>query len=147
MLTGSYFNTVDNKGRAFVPTKLRYGLGERVWLVKGIDACIYVMSQDSWKSFIDEYITDLSLKDSRSRKLQRFIFGNSKEIDLDAQGRINIPPDHLAYAGIEKDITFIGAGDRIELWSKDKYEAENDFAKMNPDTLMREAGEALTSAD
>ena len=147
MLTGSYFNTVDNKGRAFVPTKLRYGLGERVWLVKGIDSCVYVMSQDAWKNFIEEYITDLSLKDSGSRKLQRFIFGNSKEIDIDAQGRINIPPDHLSYAGIEKDITFIGAGDRIELWSKEKYEAENDFEKINPDALMREAGKVSPSAE
>ena len=147
MLTGSYFNTVDNKGRAFVPIKLRYGLGERVWLVKGLDACVYVMSHDGWKNFIEEYITDLSLKDARARKLQRFIFGNSKEVDIDAQGRINIPPDHLAYAGIEKDIAFVGSGDRIELWAKDKYEADNDPDTMNPDALMREAGEVLQSVE
>ena len=147
MLTGSYFNTIDTKGRAFVPPKLRYEIGERVWLVKGIDKCVYVMSQDSWRSFVAEYAADLTKKDARARKLQRFIFGNSKEVDIDAQGRINIPLDHREYAGIEKDIAFVGAGDRIELWSKDKYELENDPETLDPDALMREAGEVPPSAE
>lgn len=139
LLTGSYFNTVDNKGRAFVPTKLRYDLSERIWLVKGFDSCIYLMSQEAWKDFIETYITDLSLKDSNARRLQRFIFGNSKELDIDSHGRINIPQDHLEYAGIDKDIVFVGAGDRVELWSKERYEADTDPDVLDPDLLIREA--------
>jgi MraZ protein len=146
MLTGSYFNTVDNKGRAFVPTKLRYGLEERVWLRRGIDKCIYVMTADAWKTFSTEYITDLNLRDEKARKLQRLVLGNSREIEIDGHGRIHIPPDQLAYAGIEKDIVFVGVGDRIELWDKQTYEAEMDPKTLDPGALMRETGEVRPSA-
>ncbi|MDR0874679.1 MAG: division/cell wall cluster transcriptional repressor MraZ [Clostridiales Family XIII bacterium] len=138
MLTGSYFNTVDSKGRAFVPTKLRYGLEERVWLAIGLDACIYVMAQDKWNDFLAEYITPLSLKDGAGRKLQRQILGNSREVEIDGHGRINIPPDYLAYAGIEKDIVFVGVGDRIELWDKKAYDVEMDPKTLNLSALILE---------
>ena len=139
MLTGSYFNTIDNKGRAFVPTKLRFELGERIWLVKGIDACLYIFTQESWANFTDAYIKNLTMKDAKARKLQRFILGGSRELEIDKQGRINIPQDQIDYAGIEKDVVFVGCMDRIELWSADAYEKEMSQESLNPDELMREA--------
>jgi MraZ protein len=138
MLTGSYFNTVDTKNRAFVPTKLRYGLDERVWLAIGFDKCIYVMAQEAWETFLAEYISPLSLRDAKARELQRIILGNSKEIEIDGHGRINIPPDFQAYAGIEKDIVFVGVGDRVELWDKKTYEAELDPKRVDLSALIRE---------
>ena len=139
MLTGSYFNTIDNKGRAFVPTKLRFELGERIWLVKGIDSCLYIFTQEAWANFTDAYITTLTMKDAKARKLQRFILGGSRELEIDKQGRINIPQDQIEYAGIEKDVVFVGCMDRIELWSADAYEKEMLQENLNPDELMREA--------
>jgi mraZ protein len=139
MLTGSYFNTIDNKGRAFVPTKLRFELGERIWLVKGIDTCLYIFTQEAWANFTDAYITNLTMKDTKARKLQRFILGGSRELEIDKQGRINIPQDQIEYAGIEKDVVFVGCMDRIELWSADAYEKEMSKESLNPDELMREA--------
>jgi MraZ protein len=141
MLTGSYFNTVDAKNRAFVPTKLRYGLDERVWLTIGFDKCIYVMAQEEWQTFLAEYISPLSLRDAKARKLQNAMLGNSKEIEIDGHGRINIPADFLAYAGIEKDIVFVGVGDRVELWDKKTYEADLDPKALDLSALIREVAE------
>jgi MraZ protein len=104
------------------------------------------MTQDNWNAFLAEYITPLSLKDAAGRKLQRLTLGNSKEIEIDGHGRINIPPDYLAYAGIEKDIVFVGVGDRIELWNKKAYDAELDPKTLDLNALMREAGELRPSA-
>ncbi|MCL2111127.1 MAG: division/cell wall cluster transcriptional repressor MraZ [Clostridiales bacterium] len=143
MLTGSYFNTVDNKGRVFIPTKLRYGLGERIWLVKGIDACLYVFTQEAWSAFTDEYVTNRTLKDSKARKLQRFILGGSRELEIDRQGRINLPQDHSDYAKIDKDVVFVGCGDRIELWGAEVYEREMNPDTLDPDEMMRGADEAV----
>ena len=139
MLTGSYFNSIDNKGRVFIPTKLRCSLGERIWLVKGIDTCLYIFTQESWSEFMNSYITNRTLKDAKSRKLQRFILGGSRELEVDRQGRINLPQDQIDYAGIDKDVVFVGCMDRIELWSAEAYEKEMAQETLDPDELMRGA--------
>ena len=142
MLTGCYFNTIDSKGRVLIPNKLRYSLGERVWLVKGIDACLYVFTQKAYTDFTDTYAMNLTLKDAKARTLQRFIFGGSREIEIDGQGRINLPQDHIDYAGITKDAVFVGCGERVELWSAEAYEKAMSPDSVDPDELMREAAGA-----
>jgi len=141
MFTGSYYNTIDIKGRVFIPTKLRYSLGERIWLVKGIDTCLYIFTQEAWAEFTDEYVKKRSLKDGKARKLQRFVLGGSRELEIDKQGRINLPQDQIEYAGIEKDVVFVGCNDRIELWSDEGYRKEMSAENLNPDELMAGAAE------
>ena len=147
MLTGSFFNSVDEKGRAFVPTKLRYSLGERIWLVKGLDVCLYVYTPDAFAAFTEEYVTNRTLEDPNARKFQRFILGGSREIEIDKQGRINIPQDHMDYAGIDKDVVFVGCGDRIELWGAELYAKEMAPGNLDPDEMMRGKARAATEEE
>ena len=143
MLTGCYFNTIDSKGRALIPNKLRYRLGERIWLVKGIDPCLYIFTQEEWLAFTDKYLDNLTLKDAKSRMLQRFILGGSREIEIDGQGRINLPQDHIDYAGIKKDAVFVGCGKLVELWDAEAYEKATGPDAVDPDDLMRDAAETV----
>ncbi|MCL1895176.1 MAG: division/cell wall cluster transcriptional repressor MraZ [Clostridiales bacterium] len=143
MLTGCYFNTIDSKGRALIPNKLRYRLGERIWLVKGIDKCLYIFTQEEWLAFTDRYLNNLTLKDAKSRMLQRFILGGSREIEIDGQGRINLPQDHIDYAGINKDAVFVGCGKLVELWAAEEYEKATGPDSVKPDELMRDATETV----
>jgi MraZ protein len=147
MLTGSYFNVIDGKGRAFVPTKLRYGLSERVWLVKGIDPCLCIFTDEAWRNYTGAYITGFSLEDPNARKLKRFFLSNSLEIDIDGRGRITIPLDHLEYAGIEKDIVFVGMGDMVELWGKKRFEKATDANVIDPSELLRAAARERKSVE
>ncbi|MDR1797819.1 MAG: division/cell wall cluster transcriptional repressor MraZ [Clostridiales Family XIII bacterium] len=146
MLTGSYFNSIDSKGRAFIPTKLRYGLAERVWLVKGIDPCLYVFTPEGWADYTAEYITGHPLDNPDARKLKRFFLANSREVEIDGHGRINIPADYLAYAGVEKEVVFVGMGDMLELWGKERYDKESDPANIDPSELLRAVARAKRSA-
>ncbi len=141
MFTGSYYNTIDAKGRVFIPTKLRYSLGERIWLVKGIDTCLYLFTGDGWADFKDKYIANRTKKDAKARMLQRFLLGGAHELEIDRQGRINLPQDLVGYAGIEKDVAFVGCDDLIELWNAETYSKVMDPANFNPDELMRDAAE------
>ena len=45
---------------------------------------------------------------SRYRTLSRFYQGNSFDIDLDAAGRVTLPPPLLGHAGIEKEVVVVG---------------------------------------
>jgi len=142
MLTGSYFNTIDVKGRVIIPTKLRYGLGERIWLVRGIDRCLYIFTQDEWNAYTSRYINNRSMTDARARRLQRFTLGGSHELEIDRQGRINLPQNLIDYAGIEKDVVFVGCTNRIEVWSTEVYERDMSPDTLDPDELMHYAAEA-----
>jgi len=147
MFAGSYFNTVDNKGRVFVPAKLRYSLGERIWLVKGIDGCLTIFTQEGWYDFAGKYVTNRTMKDEKARKLRRFIFGGSRELEIDKQGRINLPQDLMDYAGIDKDVAFVGCGDLVELWNMEAYESEMDPDNLDPKEIMRDAAEMFEAAN
>ena len=142
MFTGTHTNSIDEKGRVVIPVKLRYGLGERVWLSKGPDGCLNIFTQDGWSEYKSAYVTNRTLKDENARKLQRFIFGGAHELDIDQrQGRINLPQDLIDYAGIGKEVVFVGAESYIELWDPAAYEKEMGPDNLNPKRIMADAGE------
>lgn len=126
MLIGEYSHTIDAKGRMIVPAKFRTELGERFIVTKGFDGSLYGYSLEEWKS-IEEKIKTLPLITGKdARNFTRFFFSSAIECELDSQGRILITQKLREYAGITKDIVVIGVSTRIEIWSKEKWEAYNE---------------------
>ena len=113
MLIGEYQHNIDAKGRVIVPVKFREDLGERFYITKGLDGCLFVLSSLEWKH-LEEKIQAMPL--SKSRGLQRFFFSGAAEVEPDRQGRILLPQTLREYAGLTKDITFIGTSSRAEIW-------------------------------
>jgi MraZ protein len=56
------------------------------------------------------------------RKLQRNFFSGTATVELDANGRLLIPKNLLAYAQLEKDLTLVGMGNKVEVWNPSLYE-------------------------
>lgn len=50
MLIGEYEHSLDVKGRLIMPAKLRQDIGETFIITKGLDGCLFVFSQNEWKS-------------------------------------------------------------------------------------------------
>ena len=147
MFTGSYEGNIDDKGRVVIPMKLRLCLGERIWAVKGVDGCLNLFTQDAWREYTETYINNRTLKDEKARQLRRFVFGGSHELEIDRQGRINLPHDLTVFAGIEKSVVFIGDGDLVELWGTESYEKEVNPDRLNLKELMSDAAEAAPLYD
>lgn len=127
MLIGQYQHNIDVKSRVIVPAKFREDLGERFYVTKGLDGCLFVLSEKGWKHLQDKIV---AMPISKTRQLQRFFFSGAAEVEPDKQGRILIPQPLKDYAGIEKDVTFIGTGDRAEIWSTARWtEFNNDLTE------------------
>jgi MraZ protein len=47
---------------------------------------------------------------------------HTAEATVDGQGRISLPQHLVRLAGIEKEMTFVGAGAVIEIWNPDQYQ-------------------------
>ena len=120
MLIGEFDYNIDIKGRAFMPAKLREDLGEHFINTKGLDDCLFVYSDEEWKT-LEEKIRALPM--SKSRNLQRFFFSGAIDVEVDKQGRILIPANLREYASLDKDIMIIGASNRVEIWDKQRWKA------------------------
>ena len=77
-------------------------------------------------------IAKLPESDPKVRAFIRHFCANAAECEFDKQGRIMIPQELKAYAGIEKELVTMGAMTKIEIWSKEFWEAPDNDNKMDP---------------
>lgn len=126
MFMGEYNHTIDAKGRLSVPSRLREALGEEFVITKGLDGCLFAYTKEEWSVF-EEKLGALPLTNSNARKFSRFFLAGAAVAEVDKQGRILIPPVLREFAALEKDVVLIGVSRRVEIWSKERWEAENTF--------------------
>ena len=58
---------------------------------------------------------------------KRFFMSGATECEFDKQGRILVPASLRKYADLQKDVVLTGMDTRIELWSAEKWDVENDM--------------------
>ena len=124
MLIGEYEHSLDVKGRLIMPAKLRVDMGEKFIVTKGLDGCLFAFSQNEWLNF-ETKLKALPLSDRNARNFVRFFLSGATECELDKQGRFLIAGKLREVAKLDKDVTIIGAGTRIEIWDKAKWEEHN----------------------
>ena len=120
MFIGEYEHSVDVKGRAIMPAKLREDIGEKFIVTKGLDKCLFAYSKLEWNNF-EEKLKTLPLTNKNARDFVRFFLSGAIECELDKQGRFLIPANLRNYANIEKEIIIIGVGTRLEIWNKNAW--------------------------
>jgi len=125
MFSGSFTHSVDNKGRTVIPSKFRSQLGERFYITRGMGGCLWIFADDEWREF-QKKLTQRSPLDSQRLKLERVFIGSAVECSTDLQGRVFIPQDLREVAGIEDDIRVVGLTDKVEVWSKPRWEEFNN---------------------
>ncbi len=136
---GEYRHNVDEKGRMIVPAKFREALGASFVVTRGMDRCLFVYPLDEW-SRLEEQLKALPFTKKDARAFTRFFFSGATECELDKQGRVNIASTLRHYAEIEKECVIIGVSNRVEVWSKSKWEeyfaeSEDSFADIAENLL------------
>lgn len=120
MFMGEYQHQLDTKGRMIVPAKFRDELTEHFVITRGLDKCLFGYPLDEWKR-IEEKLKTLPITKRDARKFMRLFFSGAVEVELDKQGRINIPKNLMEYAGLSKECTVIGVSTRIEIWDRSSW--------------------------
>lgn len=116
-MTGEYQHSLDNKGRLFIPAKLRDELGDVFFITLSMDKCLSAYSSENWRLFSDKVSSMPYVKQRKMRPL----FAYAARCELDAQGRALIPQNLRDYAGLVKNITVIGCNNHAELWDSDEW--------------------------
>lgn len=135
MFMGEYNHSLDAKGRTIVPAKLREELGETFVITRGLDGCLYGYSDKEWEKF-EEKLKNLPLNNKAARTTIRYFLAGATQCEVDKQGRILIPANLREAGGFEKDIVFIGAANKIEIWSKQRWDECNKDYQDNMDEVI-----------
>ena len=68
---------------------------------------------------------------------------HAETLDLDASGRILLPPSLRRRVQFDKEVTLVGRADRLELWNRERWEANmNAVLDMDPDELAEQLDKA-----
>ncbi len=119
----NYSYTIDHRGRIPIPPRYREAFARGAVLVQAVDGCLELYTPESyntWASFVEEQ----GAHQLKGRRLQRGVFGRSFDVELDNQGRLLIPPRCQQHAGLEGPVIIVGRGPCLEIWSAQRWEAE-----------------------
>jgi len=132
LFSGEYNHSVDAKGRVIMPAKFREILGDKFMITKGLDNCLLIYSTEEWENFYQK-LSSLPMTNANARALVRMFLAGAVECEVDKQGRILLPAPLRTYAGIDKEATITGNGNKAEIWSTPAWESY--IGSMNADVL------------
>jgi MraZ protein len=135
MFRGSDPINMDAKGRMAIPTRYRALLseicqGELVITIDMKSTCLTLSPLPEWKNF-EAKVAALPALDDLGEMLSRFVIGQAKDIQLDANGRILIPSELREYAEIDKKLILVGRTQRLEIWAENNWNAEREKSQQN----------------
>jgi MraZ protein len=85
-----------------------------------MDGCLFGYPLSEWEKFTDK-LKQLPLSKAQGRKVLRHFFSQATQVDVDKQGRINIPANLRTFADLSKNCVIVGVSDRIEIWDETKW--------------------------
>ena len=131
MLMGEFHHNIDEKGRLIIPSKLREELGENIIVTRGLEDCLFIYSEKEWSLIVSKLKT-LPFTKTDARKFTRMFLSGATVTEFDKQGRIKIAQPLIDYASLTKECVIIGVNDRLEIWSKEKWD---NFVTSSKDEL------------
>ena len=127
-LIGEYRVKVDDKGRAKLPSDLKRQLqpGDQLRFVvkKGFEDSVELFPWSTWEETTADLKARINRFNPAHREFLRLYLDSAKELTLDAADRLLFPAQLLQGAGIAREIVFMAAMDRIELWAPERLDAK-----------------------
>lgn len=136
MLIGQFTTLLTSKRRIAVPQHLRKQLGSKLIVARWYEKCLVLVSQESWQALLQRLTGKVEIITAPVRDTDRFIMGAAFELEADGQGRILLPESLVAFAALEKEVIFIGLGDRVEIWNKNVWQAKEKYLSAHAAELV-----------
>jgi MraZ protein len=121
-----YRHGVDAKRRIQIPAKWRPAkpgaeLTLMLWPKAKEGPCLRVLPPQQMAKLMKD-VDAMPNSDASKVVLKRFIGSESVQVALDKAGRICLPEQMTAAAGIGDEAVLVGLLDRFEIWSPERYE-------------------------
>ncbi len=141
MLIGEYSTKLGEKNRVAVPKKFREEMGANMIVAKGYEGCLILVTKQQWMEMTKGMLSAPYTKEA-ARDTARFIIGSASEVDADKQGRFVMPTSLKAFAGLNKEVVFVGLMNWVEVWGKEEWDKRAEYLSGNS-SLIAEKLEKL----
>lgn len=138
LFLSTYVNKVDKKGRVSVPANFRAALaGQNFHGVVVFGSyqhdCLEACGMDRMEQ-LSESVDALDLFSDEQDDLTTSLFADAHQLPLDGDGRIILPTDLAAHAGIDltsgsAQAAFVGRGKTFQIWSPERFELHRKKAR------------------
>lgn len=144
MFRGQFIHGLDDKGRLAIPSKFREILSAQYddrLIVTHFDQCLWAYPAPLWLE-LEKKITTLPQFLEEVKMLQRVFVSAACECPFDKQGRILLPQSLREYADLkEGDTVLVGMTQRIEIWSKERWNKIFNESQKKLETMQAKLAE------
>ncbi|HEY7928130.1 MAG TPA: division/cell wall cluster transcriptional repressor MraZ [Candidatus Dormibacteraeota bacterium] len=122
MFYGSFRHAVDSKGRVALPAQFRRDLAGAV-VAPGAENRLVIRPAQEWQEY-ERHFRLTAESSAEQRLFMRHLYAGAREVEVDAQGRILLTPDHRTFARIEDHAVFVGVSNVVEIVGDVVWDAE-----------------------
>lgn len=127
LLTGNFNRSLDDKQRFAIPRQLRGAMNfpnnTVMYLAPGTDGSLSLYTEHEFSQLASQ-LDQGSPTRSDIRAFSRIFFAQAQRVEVDRQGRVRIPPELHAMAGLTKEtkeIVLLGVRDHVEIWEQQRW--------------------------
>ncbi len=131
MFYGTFRHAVDAKGRVALPAQFRRDLAGAV-VAPGAENRLVIRPAAEWREY-EQHFRLTAESSAEQRLFMRRLYGAAREVEVDAQGRILLSPEHRSFARITDRAVFVGVSNVVEIVGEEVWDAEE--AGIDPQTF------------
>ena len=124
--SGSHHAKLDGKNRFVLPQQFRFGLVENgeleFTIALGLGGCLAVYRQSDIEKIVEKFRSKQHL--AKYQKFFTLFFSTLQQTSCDSVGRVLLSPTLKKAVDIQGEIVIAGVLNKIEIWPKERYEAD-----------------------
>lgn len=137
---GTFDHTLDAKNRLTVPSKFRAALADGVVLARRSERSVEMWPAAEYERLHLGALEGLNPIAPEAQELRRRLFGGAFDAELDAAGRVMLPPKLIEHAGLGRDVAVVGVGEWLEVWDRDAWAAHDEDSPARINELTQGLG-------
>jgi len=126
LFLSTYSNKIDTKGRVSMPASFRDIITKdnetNVVVYKSLSKTCLEGCTNAYIEKLQEAVNKFDPFSQEKDAFETAIFSESVSLDIDKDGRVNIPKQYIQYAKIDAVALFVGKGRTFEIWNPKEYE-------------------------
>ncbi len=122
----TFTNKIDAKGRVSIPAPFRAvlerdGYAGGIYCYPSLDSPALDAGGERLAKKIDRLLSGLPDYSDERDELSVALYGEVQVLAIDGDGRIVLPESLRRHAGIDAQVTFVGLGDKFQIWEPHRF--------------------------
>jgi MraZ protein len=122
----TFTNKIDAKGRVSIPAAFRAvlerdGYAGGIYCYPSLDAPALDAGGERLAKKIDGLLAGLPDYSDERDELSVALYGDVQILAIDQDGRVVLPEALRAHAGISTLVTFVGLGEKFQMWEPERF--------------------------